>query len=226
MHASPNAIEIDDAGTTDDGLSVFLRARPRLFGIAHRMLGSAAEAEDIVQDVWLRWQTLDRGPIRNPLAFLVTATTRLALNVINSARNRREIGVGPSFPETVDPSDDPGIVTERSEALASVMGLLMERLPPAERAAFVLREAFNYPYRQLADLLQVEEANARQIVSRARVRVSGERRTTVSAADRRRILDAFSVAARTGDLSRLEHCFVSDAAVMRHNARRQSVHVS
>ncbi len=95
MHASTDVIETMSHRSTDAGLSAFLCARPRLFGIAYRMLGSAAEAEDIVQDVWVRWQTTDRSPVRNPLAFLVTATTRLAINVLQSARARRETDCGP-----------------------------------------------------------------------------------------------------------------------------------
>ena len=158
MHANPDVIEIDDAAMPcasrfawpDDGLSAFLCARPRLFGIAYRMLGSAAEAEDIVQDVWVRWQTTDRSPVRNPLAFLVTATTRLAINVLQSARARRETAAGPSLPEPVDTSTDPGLGAERGEALNLAVLLLLEKLSPTERAAYVLREAFNHPYREIA----------------------------------------------------------------------------
>jgi RNA polymerase sigma-70 factor, ECF subfamily len=162
----------------DDGLSAFLYARPRLFGIAYRMLGSAAEAEDIVQDVWVRWQTTDRSPVRNPLAFLVTATTRLAINVVRSARARRETCAGESLPEPIDTSADPGVSVERREALNLAMQLLFEKLAPTERAAYVLREALNYSYREIADSLGIGEANARQVVTRARQRVSGDRRAS------------------------------------------------
>jgi RNA polymerase sigma factor (sigma-70 family) len=223
MHAIPDVIEIDNAfkpgascaaplGCPDDGLSAFLSARPRLFGIAYRMLGSAAEAEDIVQDVWIRWQTTDRRPVCNSLAFLVTATTRLAINVLQSARARREADVGPSLPEPVDTSPDPGLGAERGEALNLAVLLLLERLSPTERAAYVLREAFDLSYRQIADVLQVEEANARQLVTRARERVSGGRRAPVSPAEQRCLLNAFLAAARTGDLARLERLFTSDVA--------------
>src|SRR5688572_19891174 len=183
MHASPDVIEIDNAfkpgascaaplGCPDDGLAVFLSARPRLFGIAYRMLGSAAEAEDIVQDVWIRWQTTDRRPVCNPVAFLVTATTRLAINVLQSARARREADVGPSLPEPADTSPDPGLRAERGEALNLAVLRLLERLPPSERAAYVLRQAFDYPYRRIASILRIEEANARQLVTRAREHVT------------------------------------------------------
>jgi RNA polymerase sigma factor (sigma-70 family) len=213
MHASPDVIEMDNA----DGLSAFLRARPRLFGIAYRMLGSAAEAEDIVQDVWIRWQTTDRSPIRNPIAFLVTTTTRLTINVLESARARREIDVGPGLPELVD-TTDPGLGAERNETLNRAVLLLLEKLSPTERAAYVLREAFNYPYRQIADIIRVKEANARQLVTRAREHVSGARRATVSPAEQRSLLNAFVTAASTGDLTCLERLFTRDIASMSHGS--------
>lgn len=194
----------------DNGLSAFLRARPRLFAIAYRMLRSAAEAEDIVQDVWVRWQTTDRNPVRNSLAFLVAATTRLAINVLHSARARRETCAGSWLPDLVDTTTDPGLEAERGEALNSAVLLLLEKLLPTERAAYVLREAFTYPYREIAAILRVEEANARQLVTRAREHVSGGRRAPVSPAEQRRLLNTFVTAARTGDLARLENLLVSD----------------
>jgi RNA polymerase sigma-70 factor (ECF subfamily) len=196
--------DVPVATWTDDGLSGFLRARPRLFGIAYRMLGSVAEAEDVVQDVWVRWQTTDRSRIRNPLAFLVAATTRLAINVLQSARTRRETCMGATLPEQVDTCADPGVEAERGEALSFAVRLLLEKLLPTERAAYVLRHAFNYPYREIAAILRVEDANARQIVTRARDHVTGERRTPVSPSEQRRFLDTFVAAARTGDLVALE----------------------
>ena len=105
-------------GTYDDGLSAFMSVRARLFGIAYRMLGSAAEAEDILQDVWVRWQTANRSLVRDAAAFLATTTTRLSINVIQSARSRRETCVGSSLPEPVDTAADPRLATERSQALA------------------------------------------------------------------------------------------------------------
>ena len=114
------------ASPYDDGLSTFISVRPRLFGVVYRMLRSAAEAEDVVQDVWVRWQTTDRRPVRNPLAFLVTATTRLAINVLQSARTRTEACRGPSLPEPVDTSADPGVQAERDEALNVAVLLLLE----------------------------------------------------------------------------------------------------
>ena len=194
----------------DDGLSAFLCARPRLFAIAYRMLRSAAEAEDIVQDVWVRWQTADRNPVSNPLAFLVATTTRLAINVLHSARARRETCAGSRLSDLVDTTTDPGLEAERGEALNSAVLVLLEKLLPTERAAYVLREAFTYPYREIAAILRVEEANARQLVTRAREHVLCGRRAPVSPVEQRRLLNAFVTAARTGDLARLESLFASD----------------
>lgn len=194
----------------DHALSEFVKARPRLFGIAYRILGSAAEAEDIVQDVWLRWQATNRSAVLNPAAFLATATTRLAINLAQSARSRRESYVGPWLPEPVDTSTDPQLGAERAEALEFAILLLLEKLPPAERAAYVLREAFDYPYRQIAEILQLEEANTRQLVTRARQHIADGRRTPASPAEQRRLLEAFLAAAQKGDIARLEGLFALD----------------
>src|SRR3954463_4482496 len=125
-------------GDLDEAASIFTGVRPRLFGIAYRMLGSVSEAEDLVQDVWLRWQTTERARVENPGAFLATTTTRLAINELQSARVRRETYIGPWLPEPVDTGADPYLGAERGEALAFASLLLMERLTPTERAAFVL----------------------------------------------------------------------------------------
>jgi RNA polymerase sigma-70 factor, ECF subfamily len=194
----------------DDGLSAFLSVRPRLFGIAYRILGSAAEAEDIVQDVWVRWQTADRSVVRDAAAFLTTTTTRLAINVMQSARSRRETYVGPWLPEPVDTSADPGLGAERGEALEFAVLVLLEKLSPTERAAYVLREAFEYEYRDIADILRLQEANARQVVTRARQHVANGRRMPASSTEQRRLLDAFIAAAQDGDVAGLEGLFASD----------------
>ena len=194
----------------DESLSAFLRVRPRLFAMVCRMLGSAAEAEDIVQDVWVRWQTTDRSVVRNPAAFLATTATRLAINVMQSARSRRETYVGPWLPEPVDTSADPGLGAERSEALELAVLVLLEKLSPTERAAYILREAFDYPYREIANVLRLEEANARQVVSRARQHVANGRTMPSNSTDQRRLLDAFIAAAHIGDVAGLEGFFASD----------------
>jgi RNA polymerase sigma factor (sigma-70 family) len=190
--------------THDDGLSAFMSVRPRLFGIAYRMLGSAAEAEDIVQDVWVRWQTAERSRVRDAAAFLVTTATRLAINVMQSARSRRETYVGPWLPETVDTSADPRSRAERGQALARGLVLLLERLTPTERAAYILREAFDYPYRDIASVLRLAEANARQVVTRARQHVASGRRVPARSTEQGALFDAFITAARNGDVARLE----------------------
>ena len=207
--ASP-ARRKSEGGVHDDGLSAFAEVRPRLFGIAYRVLGSAAEAEDIVQDVWLRWQATDRSVVENPPAFLATTTTRMCINFAQSAQSRRETYIGPWLPEPVDTRGDPSLGAERGEALKLAVLLLLEKLPPTERAAYVLREAFDYSYRQIAEILQIEEANARQLATRARKHVTDERRTTVSADDQRRLLEAFINAAQKGDLTALEGLFAKD----------------
>ena len=194
----------------DDGLSVFETVRPRLFGIAYRMLGSAAEAEDIVQDAWLRWQGTDRSAVVDPPAFLATATTRLAITFAQSARSRRETYIGPWLPEPVDTSADPRLGAERAEALEFAVLLLLEKLSPTERAAYVLREAFDYSYDQIAHILRSTEANARQLVTRARKHISDGRRRAVSSIEQRRLLNAFVMASQEGDLPALEKLFTSD----------------
>ncbi|MQY05091.1 RNA polymerase sigma-70 factor [Actinomadura macrotermitis] len=195
----------------DHATAVFAEVRPRLFGIAYRMLGSATEAEDLMQDVWLRWQTYDRAAVANPAAFLATTTTRLAINVLQSARVRRESYIGPWLPEPVDTAADPYLGAERGEALNLAVLMLLERLSPTERAAYVLREAFDYPYPQIAEILQAGEAAVRKLVSRAREHLRSERRTPVTGAEQRRLLTAFVVAARAGDLAALEELLAADA---------------
>ena len=195
---------------SDDGVSVFESVRPRLFGIAYRMLGSAAEAEDIVQDAWLRWQGTDRSAVVDPPAFLATTTTRLAITFAQSARSRRETYIGPWLPEPVDTSGDPRLGAERAEALEFAVLLLLERLSPTERAAYVLREAFECSYDQIAHTIRSTEANARQLVTRARKHISDGRRRAVSSIEQRRLLNAFVMASQIGDLHALEKLFASD----------------
>lgn len=204
MHAG------NDGDSLDQATREFLAARPQLFGIAYRILGSAAEAEDIVQEAWLRWQNTDRTHIFEPAAFLATVTARLAINVAQSARARRESYVGPWLPEPVDTALDPQLGAERAEALELAVLLLLEKLNPVERAAYVLREAFDYPYKQVADILETSEANTRQLVSRARKHLAAERREPVSPTEHRRLLDVFLTAAQTGNLTKLEGILAAD----------------
>ena len=190
--------------TLGDAVAAFEPVRRQLFGIAYRMLGSAAEAEDIVQEAWLRWQSTDRSVVRNAAAFLVTTTTRLALNAASSARARHEVYVGPWLPEPVLTADDPTLGAERNEALEVAVLLLLERLTPTERAVYVLREAFDYPYSQIAEVLELSESNTRQIAHRAKEHLAEDRHEPVSVEQRDRLLQAFVNAARLGDLESLE----------------------
>src|SRR4051794_2291840 len=194
----------------DHAALVFASVRPRLFGIAYRMLGSSAEAEDIVQDVWLRWQAYDRSAVLDPPAFLATTTTRLAINVAQSARARHETYVGPWLPEPVDTSADPALGAERAEALELAVLVVLEALTPTERAAYVLREAFDYPYDQIAEIIESTEANARQLVSRARRHVTAGRPRSVSPTERERLTQAFLLAAQDGDFDALEAVLAED----------------
>jgi len=181
-----------------------------VFAIAYRMLGSAAEAEDIVQEVWLRWQCANRSVIVNPSAYLATTTSRLCINAATSAVARRAAYVGPGLPEPVDTSADPAASVEHEEALRLAVLVLLEKLSPAERAAYVLHEAFDYAYAKIADVLRMKEANTRQLVSRARRHVAGERRALVSLTEQRRLVGAFLEAARQGDMAGLEGLFAED----------------
>ena len=186
----------------------FVHIRPRLFGIAYRVLGGAADAEDVVQDVWIRWQGADRAQVRDRTGFLVTTATRAALNVATSAHARREISIGDRMPEPGGASHDPATDAERSEALELAVALLLERLSPLERAVFVLREAFDYPFGLIAEVLAVSEPNARQLARRARLRLAGPRRARVDPRERSRLLAAFLAAARSGETASLEQVLI------------------
>ncbi|WP_328549514.1 sigma-70 family RNA polymerase sigma factor [Streptomyces sp. NBC_00366] len=208
MHLEESLTSPDDL---DEAVAVFVHHRRRLFGIAYRMLGSAVEAEDVVQEVWLRWQMTDRSVVVNPVAFLSSATTRLAINVAQSARVRRETYIGPWLPEPVDTSADPEVGAQRAEALELALLLVLERLNPVERAAYVLREAFDYAYAEIADMLELSLVNVRKIVSRARRHLLDEQRGSVDVAEHRRLLDAFVSAARKGEVASLEALLTPDA---------------
>lgn len=162
--------------------SEFGRLRPRLLGIAYRILGTWTEAEDIVQDAWLRWQTCDRGVVESPTAYLVTTTSRLAINAAQSARVRRESYVHRWVHEPVDTSPDPAVRAERRDDLEHGLRALRQRLSPTERAAYVMRRAFDLPYPAIAEALRVSEANARQLVSRGGKHLSADRRALVALA--------------------------------------------
>jgi RNA polymerase sigma-70 factor, ECF subfamily len=188
----------------------FHALRPRLFRIAYGILDSTVDADDVVQDAWIRWQSTDRTRVRDATGFLVTTTRRLAINATQSARARREVNSAPWLTEPADITADPALDAERREALDLAVRSVLERLSCAERAAYVLREAFEYPYKRIARVLAVSETNARQLVTRARARISSDRRATATPGEQQAFLEAFVAAAQTGDLGRLERILTAD----------------
>ncbi|MFG6200062.1 sigma-70 family RNA polymerase sigma factor [Nonomuraea sp. JJY05] len=194
----------------DKGESMFVTTRPRLFAIAYRLLGDVGEAEDVVQETWLRWERADRSVVINPPAFLAITTTRLALNVVKSARKRRETYAGPWLVEWGDSSAGQEAAAEQHEAVDVAVRLLLEKLTPAERAAYILRKAFDYPYRRISEVLHLAEAHARQLVRRAHERLSTDRSQPVDTATYQQLVRAFLDAARTGDLGDLEGLLAAD----------------
>ncbi|GAA4289898.1 RNA polymerase sigma-70 factor [Mycobacterium paraffinicum] len=190
-----------------DVAEAFESQRPRLFWLAYRLLGSASEAEDAVQDAYLRLHTADAEAIESLPAWLTTAVTNLCLNRLTSARARREVYPGPWLPEPVLTDDralGPLDTAEQRESISIALLSLMERLSPTERAAFVLREAFAYSHSEIAEILQTSEANARQLYRRARQRLGEPRqRFQPDRAQWRRLVDRFFSAARAGDVAGL-----------------------
>lgn len=208
------------ADPANDAADTFEAYRGRLFGLAYRMLGSAAEAEDVVQDAYLPWHAADRDALTTPGAWLTKVVTNLCLNRLGSARVRREQYAGQWLPEpvlTADGALGPLDTAERRESVSLALLVLMERLTPAERAVFVLREAFGYRYREIAGIMELGEANCRQLGRRARLRVAadGPAPAAVPAepqgANRWELLvDGFLTAAREGDLTVLERLLTDD----------------
>ncbi|MBD3828356.1 MULTISPECIES: RNA polymerase sigma-70 factor [Stenotrophomonas] len=184
----------------------FQTHRPRLFALAYRLLGSRSDAEDVVQDAWLRWQGADTTAIRDPEAWLVTATTRLGLDRLRAARNARIDYVGPWLPEPLeialdpDPMHDPAQRHAHADDVSVAFLALLEQLRPDERAAFLLKDVFDYDYPEIAPLLDHTPANCRQLVHRARQRLqTGRPRFAVSAAQHRTLLERFMQATEQGD---------------------------
>jgi RNA polymerase sigma-70 factor, ECF subfamily len=210
--------------TTDPSVT-FEPHRRRLLGLAYRMLGSMAEAEDAVQEAYLRWHDADREHVAEPKAFLITTTTRICLDVLKSARVRREEYVGPWLPDPVTDTAAlaPDTQTEMAEDLSVALLLALDRLSPLERAAFLLHDVFDYSFTQVADTLGRNEAACRQLASRARARVRDARpataapaRATPSAVDAKHaaLMSAFLTASRSGDVATLTRLLASDAKVV------------
>lgn len=182
-----------------DPTAFFIARRPRLLRIAYRMLGSVAEAEDVVQDAWLRWIEADREPIVSPEAWLVRTVTRLCLDVLKSSRVKRETYIGPWLPEPFIDARD-----ERDDITLPLM-LAMERLSPLERAAFLLHDVFELDFDEVGEAIGRESAAARQLASRARTHVQDARpRFPVPREEQDRIAGAFFAATRNGDLKQLK----------------------
>ncbi|MET8521799.1 sigma factor [Nocardioides sp. NPDC004968] len=206
----------------DHALGVFLSQRVSLYGIALRVTGDPSLAEDVVQEAWLRWQRTDRDEIRNPAAFLTTTTTRLAINVVQSAPYRHETPM--DAPETArgDLGEDPTFRVEQALAVKETLRVLMARLSPAELAAYVLRKGFDYPYDEIAHLLRTTATNARQLAHRAQHRVQVGADRPVAADLHRRLTDAFLAAVRLGDVSPLAELFAQHAAFTIQRKRRRT----
>ena len=184
----------------------FERHRPRLFGIAYRMLGSRTDAEDVLQDAYLRWHRGAAEELRSAEAWLVTAVTRLCIDRLRAARTEREHYVGPWLPEPLigDAAPTPDVRAELSSSLSIAFLVVLEQLEPDERAAFLLHEVFDSDYAEIAAILGKSEAACRQIVSRARKRVRGRKpRAQVSDAARRSVLQRFANAIQTQDKTAL-----------------------
>ena len=193
----------------------FEAARPRLEAIAYRLLGSASEAEDAVQETFLRWQGAGTDRIEVPEAWLTKVLTNLCLNQLTSARARRETYVGQWLPEPLlagDPMLGPADTAEQRESVSYAVLTLLERLTPNERAVYVLREAFDYPHREIAEILDLTEAASQQIFHRAKKHVAdGKARTEIDEAAARRIVDEFLAAATSGRTEPLVRLLTQDA---------------
>ncbi|MEV5759129.1 RNA polymerase sigma-70 factor [Streptomyces tendae] len=195
--------------TTDTATDVFEEHRPVLLGVAYRMLGRLADAEDVVQEAWLRWSGADRSVVREPRGYLVRVTTRLAVDRLRQVKSRGETYVGPWLPEpyVTDFGDAVPDTAERAvlaDSVSLAVLVVLESLSPLERAVFVLREAFGYPYAEIAAMLERGEAAVRQLAGRARKHVDERRpRYDVDPAQRRDLTERFLAAAAEGDLAGL-----------------------
>lgn len=202
----------------DDALDAFAAARPKLFSIAYRMLGTRADAEDVLQDAWLRWHNTDRSTLQSAEAWLVTVVTRLAIDRLRVAKTEREHYVGWWLPEPlVEEIDErtPEAVAELAGELSVALMWVLERLSPEERAAFLMRQAFDQDYSDIAALLGKSEAACRQLVHRATERVQQERpRYEVNRDAQRQLLEKFVHAARNSDRDAMKALMADDVQVV------------
>ena len=203
---------------TAENVERFEAFRPRLEAIAYRLLGTAGDAEDAVQETFLRWHAADVDRIEVPEAWLTKVLTNLCLNQLTSARARRETYVGHWLPEPLlagDPMLGPADTAEQRESVSYAVLVLMERLSPKERAVYVLHEAFEYPHREIAEFLDITEAASQQLFHRAKKRVAeGRTRAEVNEAAARRVVEEFLAAATTGQVEPLVRLLTEDAVVI------------
>jgi RNA polymerase sigma-70 factor, ECF subfamily len=203
--------------TERETMDQFESYRPLMFSIAYRMLGSVTESEDILQDAYLRYRQMEASSIASPKAFLSTVVTRLCLNHLQAARVQRESYLGPWLPEPLLTEDDPGSPTSQAEMLESISMaflVLLERLTPVERAVFLLREVFDYPYPDIAEIVGKDEVSCRQILSRAKKFMAGSRpRFTPSTEQHHHLLQQFLEAVEEGDLDGLTQLLASDVTL-------------
>jgi RNA polymerase sigma-70 factor (TIGR02957 family) len=197
---------------TDDP---FVTHRSLLFTVAYEMLGSAADAEDVVQEAWLRWADVDQAEVRDPRAYLVRVVTRQALNRLRALSRRREEYVGPWLPEPLLTSPDVAEDVELAESVSIAMLTVLETLGPAERAVFVLRELFDTPYDEIAAALDKSPSAVRQIAHRAREHVAARRpRMEVSTTEQQAVVERFLAAIHTGDVHGLLDVLAPDVVLV------------
>jgi RNA polymerase sigma-70 factor (ECF subfamily) len=207
---------MSDVFSDPDRTSVFEQHRVLLFSIAYRMLGSVADAEDMLQDAFIRWQRASGTDVRSPRAFLVTVVSRLCINHLQSARVVRETYVGEWLPEPLvtEPGSDVSRIAEVDESVSMAVLLLLERLTPVERAVFLLGEVFDYTHEEIARMIGLSEANCRQLLKRARQHVHLDRpRFSASGRQHRELLERFSQAAGNGDMDGLLALLSSDVVM-------------
>ncbi|GLY84704.1 RNA polymerase sigma-70 factor [Actinoallomurus iriomotensis] len=202
-------------GDTTGLTEAFETYRGLLFSVAYRMLGSVADAEDIVQDAWLRWSGADRTGVEDPRAYLVRTVTNTAIDRLRTVRSRRESYVGPWLPEPVLTSPDVADDVELADSVSLAMLVVLETLSPLERAVFVLREVFGFSHAEIADALDRSEASVRQVAVRARRHVT-ERRTrfTADRVEQRRVTEEFLSATLGGDIERLLSVLAPDVVLV------------
>jgi RNA polymerase sigma-70 factor (ECF subfamily) len=206
---------MSESGRMDSATEGFVAHRNLLFTVAYEMLGSAADAEDVLQETWLRWEHVDLDTVRDQRAYLVRITTRQALSRLRTLRRRRESYVGPWLPEPLLTAPDVAEDAELADSVSMAMLLVLETLTPIERAVFVLREVFDLEYAEIAEAVGKSPAAVRQIAHRARAHVAARRpRGVVSPAETRGALAAFQRAVETGDLQRLLDILAPDVVFL------------